>query len=256
VALAAARNSGVRLSLDGDKIVAEAARVPSSVVGQIKAVRPDIVAILKGRDPARAPFGIERPLDCTELQWDTALLGLHHFIAGGHAERGQALGWSHSELFNVPALWSQVRLTGAGWLIGEWQVTSVTAEEITITPPWSPSSQLKFRRQDDLRQLAMATKCALEALPAAEAGLVADVVSYMADRIEVSALPDRLLTVVGQPVDDDERVLLDRITMLEDALAVCGIDVWLDRASGHVVLGHAWKGCPQFSHTLSSGKAS
>jgi hypothetical protein len=111
---------------------------------------------------------------------------LHHFLAGGHAERALACGWSHSELFNVPDRWSQIRLTGAAWLIGEWNIAAVDVEAITVSPPWSPISELKFRRQDDLRQLATATKCTPEALPEAEAGVVAGVVSYMADKVKVS----------------------------------------------------------------------
>jgi hypothetical protein len=105
------------------------------------------------------------PVDCTEVQWDTALLGLHHFLAGGHAERALACGWSRPELFNVPNRSSQIRLTGAAWLIGEWDVAAVDAEAITVSPPWSQSSQLKFRRQDDLHRLAAVTNVMPAAVP-------------------------------------------------------------------------------------------
>jgi hypothetical protein len=44
------------------------------------------------------------------------------------------------------------------------------------------------------------------------------IVTYMADRVEVSATPDRLLTVIGRPADDDGLVLLDILMMLVDAL--------------------------------------
>jgi hypothetical protein len=48
------------------------------------------------------------------------------------SERAQALGWSHPDLFNVPALWSQIRLTGAAWLIGERNVVAIDAAAISI----------------------------------------------------------------------------------------------------------------------------
>jgi hypothetical protein len=187
--IAIARRLGVKLSMDGDrKLVAEtkAGPLPASLLALLKAARPDLVAILKWRDPEQSPFGIKRPLDATEVQWDAALLGLHHFLGGGWSDWALALGWSHPELFNVPARWSQIRLTGAALLVGEWNIMSIDSGALVVSPPWSPSSQLKFRRHDDLRQLATATKCTQVALPEAEAGLVADVVSYMADKVKVS----------------------------------------------------------------------
>jgi hypothetical protein len=188
-ALVVARKIGVKLSVDdGDKLVAEttAGPLPASLFDLLKAARSDIVAILNWRDPERAPFGIKQPLDASTVQWDAAMLGLHHFLAGGWGERAASLGWSHPELFNVPARWSQIRLTGAALLVGEWTILSIDSGALVVSPPWSPSSQLKFRRQDDLRQLATATKCTPEALPEAEAGLVAGVVSYMADKVKVA----------------------------------------------------------------------
>jgi hypothetical protein len=152
----------------------------------LKGARDELVHILKWRDPEQAPFGIKRPLDATEVQWDAALLGLHRFIRGGWDKRALALGWSHPELFNVPDRWSQIRRTGAALLVGEWNILSIDSGALVVSPPWSPSSQLKFRRQDDLRQLATATKCTPEALPEAEVGLVAGVVGYMADKVKVS----------------------------------------------------------------------
>ena len=185
--IAVARRLGVKLSLDGDgKLVAEtkAGPLPASLFDLLKRARDDLVHILKWRDPEQAPFGIKRPLDATEVQWDAALLGLHHFLGGGWSDSALALGWSHPELFNVPARWSQIRLTGVALLVGEWNILSIESGALVVSRPWSPSSQLKFRRQDDLRQLATATKCTPEALP--EAGLVAGVVSYMADKVKVS----------------------------------------------------------------------
>jgi hypothetical protein len=240
-ALAAARKAGVRLSLDGDKIVAEARfEMPDALVEKLRAHRLDVLHILKWR--AQPPFGAKRQLGCTELQWDSALLGLHHFLADGWSERAQALGWSEGELFHLPALWSQIRLTGAAWLIGEWNVVEAAAEAITVKPPWS-ESQLKFYRQDDLRQLAVTTRPEPEPEPAND--LVEAIVACMADKVEVSATLRRLLAVMGRPADVDESVLLDEIMMLADALYARGVELRFDQASGHVVLGLAWAGCPR-----------
>ena len=185
--LAVARRLGVKLSLDGDGMLVAETKVgtlPATLLAMLKGARDDLVAILKWRDPEQAPFSIKRPLDATEVQWDAALLGLHHFLGGGWSDWALALGWSHPELFNVPARWSQIRLTGAALLVGEWNILSFDCGALVVSPPWSPISQLKFRRQDDLRQLATATKCTPEALP--EAGGVAGVVSCMAHKVKVS----------------------------------------------------------------------
>ena len=187
--LAVARRLGVKLSLDGDGMLVAETKVgtlPATLLAMLKGARDDLVAILKWRDPEQAPFSIKRPLDATEVQWDAALLGLHHFLGGGWSDSALALGWSHPELFNVPARWNQIRLTGAALLVGEWNIMSIDSGALVVSPPWSPSSQLKFRRQEDLRQLATATTCTPEALPETEAGLVAGVVSYMADKLKVS----------------------------------------------------------------------
>jgi hypothetical protein len=184
--LAVARKLGVKLRVDGDKLVAttDVGPLPATLLAMLKGARDDLVHILEWRNPEQAPFGIKRPLEATEVQWDAALLGLHRFIRGGWDKRALALGWSHPELFNVPARWNQIRLTGAALLVGEWNILSIDSGALIVSPPWSPSSQLKFRRQDDLRQLATANMCTPEALP--EAGLVAGVVSYVADKVKVS----------------------------------------------------------------------
>jgi hypothetical protein len=248
-ALAAARRVAVKLGLDGDKIVAESPYgVPDGLIEQLRAHRPEILHILKWRDPARAPVGAKRPPDASMDQWDAALLGLHHFLDGGWGKRALALGWSKPELFNLPALWAQISLTGAGWLIGEWQVTSVTAEEITITPPWSPISQLKFRRRDDLRQLPLTTRSE----PATADDLVEAIISSMDDKVEVSALPERLLAVMEQePLDG--AAAIRRFMEIDDALFARGIEMWPDH--GHIVLGHHGKGCQKRVTVLSLAAA-
>jgi hypothetical protein len=131
-------------------------------------------------------------------------------------------------------------------------VLAVDGNEIVVSPPWSPSSQLKFRRQDGLRQLAAVTAPATITLSESERDLVEVVVGYMNDKVEVSATPDRLLAMIGRPAHDDEAIPLDTVMMLADALIVRGIELRFDRSSGHVVLGHVWGGCSR-RDTLISG---
>jgi hypothetical protein len=142
--------------------------------------------LLGQREAAEAVFAAKRPIGARKAEWAVALHGLRGFLDQGWADQALLAGWSPAELFNVPALWSQIRLTGVGLLIGEWNILSIDSKALVVSPPWSPISQLKFRRQDDLRQLATATKCAPEALPEADAGLVAGIVSCMADKVKVS----------------------------------------------------------------------
>jgi hypothetical protein len=257
-AIVAAREAGVRLLLADGKLIAEASEVPPALVAHLRAARSDLLPLLALREAAQRALTAERPRGAHATEWADALRGLKKFLADGWADQALLLGWTGPELYAVPPVWARIDLTGVGLRIGRWQVTDVTAEAIAIElvriTVWKQADGSIEKRPDvyrqrcfrhDLRHLPVTvTESATRALPESERDLVAAIVAYMADRVEVSALPDRLLTVVGQPVDDDEGAL-DRIMMLEDALAVCGIDAWLDRASGHVVLGHAWKGCPQ-----------
>ena len=268
-AIIAARSAGVRLSLEDGKLIAEASEVPPALVAQLRAARSHLLSLLPLREAAQPALTAERPHGARATEWADALRGLNKFLADGWADQALLLGWTGPELYGVPRVWARIDLTGVGLRIGRWQVTDVTAEAIAIElvriTLWKQADgsiekrpevyRQRFFRQNDLHHLPVTvTESATSALSESEFDLVAAIVAYMADRVEVSALPDRLLTVVGQPVDDDEGVLLDRIMMLENALAVCRIDVLLDRASGHVVLGHAWKGCPQLSYTLSGGR--
>jgi hypothetical protein len=248
---AVARRLDVRLDLRDGKLVAatKAGPLPTALLGLLKANRADVVAILEGR--AQPPFGARRPRDCTEVQWDAALRGLHHFFAGGWDQQALALGWSHAELFNLPALWSQIRLTGVGWLIGEWNVLAVDGEAISVQAPWSPLSRLAFRRSDELHRAVAVAEPVAKVLSDAEAALVDAIVAYMHvgdqenEKVEVSATPHRLLTLLGQPADDDEAVFLYQIMMLADALFARGVELRFDPAIGHVVLGLHWQGCPR-----------
>jgi len=58
------------------------ARGAGGILGHTKA---DIPRILNWRDPAQAPFGVRRPINTSELQWDAAVFCLRHFLDGGWA---------------------------------------------------------------------------------------------------------------------------------------------------------------------------
>jgi hypothetical protein len=240
-ALTVAREAGVTLALNGDDIVARARKVPPEIVEALKAVKPDLVHLLRQRQAAEALFTVERPAGASKAEWTDALRGLRAFLDQGWADIALLAGWSYSELFNVPALWSQIRLTGAAWLIGKWTVMAIDGDAIIVKSPWS-SSQLKFRRQDDLRQLAATAEAATKVLSESEHCLVEAIVAYMADKVEVSATPRRLLTVMKQePLD--RAAAISRFVEIDDALFARGVEMWAD--GGHIVLGHYWKGCPR-----------
>jgi hypothetical protein len=243
-ALAVARRAGVKLSLDGDDLIAEAPEVPADVLAILRPAKADIVRILKWRDPAQAPFGIRRPHDATIEQWDAALLGLHHFFAGKWDEQAKACGWSDPELYATPKLWSQVSMTGIALLVGEWRVVAVDGEAVTVSPPWSPSSRLKFRHRPFLHLLygGKVEPVPDPLSPGAEADLVEVIIGYMDDKVEVSALPERLLAAMGQePLD--RAAAISRFMEIDDALVARGIEMWSD--DGYIVLGHHWEGCPR-----------
>jgi hypothetical protein len=73
-----------------------------------------------------------RPPDATDAQWDAAMSGVRAFLASGRADEALRLGWPHDELFAVPPLWANVALCGAALLIGDREVTAVTADKIQI----------------------------------------------------------------------------------------------------------------------------
>jgi hypothetical protein len=88
-----------------------------------------------------------RPLDVTDPQWDAAMHGLRTFLATGHADEAQRLGWLHDELFAVPPVWARVDLCGVGLLIGDREVTEVTAGAIQIKTA-SGATQCFYRQPE------------------------------------------------------------------------------------------------------------
>jgi hypothetical protein len=73
-------------------------------------------------------------------------------------------------------------------------------------------------------------------LTRAEPDLVERIVAYMTGRVTVSAVPERLLTVMGQPLAD-EAVMIARLKKVEGALAECGVAMMF-ADGGQVVLEH------------------
>jgi hypothetical protein len=86
-----------------------------------------------------------RPPDVVEAHWRTALIGLRKFIADGGLDQARRCGWTDDELLSVPPVWSRGDLCGAGLLIGDAEVVSITPTEIRIKVPVSGSVQA-FRR--------------------------------------------------------------------------------------------------------------
>jgi hypothetical protein len=155
-ALAAAKTAGVLLTLDGDGIVLETKKppLPADVVAMLKAAKPDLLRILEWREAAMAALEAKEPEGCgtgppgaygiRRPRWDVATGGLRRFLAQGWADQACLMGWTKEELYRVPALWSQISLTGAALLIGEAKVIAVTEDNIVIET--QAGSRLKFRR--------------------------------------------------------------------------------------------------------------
>jgi hypothetical protein len=145
-ALAAAEAAGVRLTLDGDGIILEAETPPLSadVVAQLRAVKPELMHILKCRAAAGAALAADMPPDGRRWRWVVAQDGLKRFVAEGWGDRAALMGWTPEELYRVPPLWSRLDLTGAALLVGDKKVVAVTEASIAIET--RSGSRLKFRR--------------------------------------------------------------------------------------------------------------
>jgi hypothetical protein len=180
-ALVRAEAAGVAVFLENGKLVAEAgeatASVPPEVIAMLKAVRRDAVHVLECREAATAALAAAPPEDCgaaravtgirrwttcddeadshetaharlvhgpRKSQWAIAVAGLRRFLAEGWGDKAALLGWTATELYRVPRLWSQIHLTGAALMIGEEKVVAVTGNNIIIET--GTGSQLKFRR--------------------------------------------------------------------------------------------------------------
>jgi hypothetical protein len=88
-----------------------------------------------------------RPPDATDAQWDAAMSGVRTFLASGRADEAMRLGWPHDELFAVPSLWANV--AACGLLIGDREVTAVTADKIQIKTASGATLSFYRRLQPD-----------------------------------------------------------------------------------------------------------
>jgi hypothetical protein len=144
-AIALTQKHGVRLSREGDFIRWRSrGNLPPEVLAALRAVKPDLLRILIGRETAKAAFNSGPPLNCPEQGWAEARRGIEHFVRDGWADQAALLEWTPEELYRAPPVWGRVDLTGAALLIGDRRVAAVTEASITITS--SSGSRLKFRR--------------------------------------------------------------------------------------------------------------
>jgi hypothetical protein len=155
-ALDAAKAAGVILTLDGDGIILETKTppLPEDIVDLLKAAKPDLIRILECREAALVALKADPSPDCglgsrgaygiRQPRWDIAMRGLNRFLADGWGDKAAMLGWTAAELYHVPALWSQIHLTGAALMIGDSKVIMVSERHIVIET--RPGAQLRFRR--------------------------------------------------------------------------------------------------------------
>jgi hypothetical protein len=156
---------GVRLSVNENngRLHAEGrGSAPRPLMDQVRALRDQLVLELTKGAQARLDLARERqrpfleavedrrPPDVTDDRWREALDGLWVFVAAGYGAEAERLGWPRDELYRVPKLWSQIWLCGAGLLIGDATVTSVTPTEIRIRPAGGAAQTFRRKPTPDL----------------------------------------------------------------------------------------------------------
>jgi hypothetical protein len=168
-AFGAARAADVHMALDGDRIrlTTKTTPLPRDIVGELKALRPEIGRILEWRAAANAAWKAEMPRDCTPPRWEAARNGLYRFVQDGWGDRAALIGWTKGELYRVPELWARIDQTGFALLIDSplWRVRTVnspphadpnavnkviavTETEITVEAPYT-GSELVFRKKPE-----------------------------------------------------------------------------------------------------------
>jgi hypothetical protein len=154
--IARVRAAGAEIAITGDRLsISRASNLPPGLLDEIRADKPALMAALRSPPacPEPAPdetdetlgLGLDgehraileaamrrRPNDVRDAQWEVAIGGLRAFLRDGHGAEAERLGWPPDELYHVPELWSQIHLTGAALLIGDREVTAVTADKIQI----------------------------------------------------------------------------------------------------------------------------
>jgi hypothetical protein len=123
---------------DGKAVFRAAAAPPADIIALIEARKADIStflcaeAVQRRLDAKADVLRAERPSDVSDAHWATALRGLRAFLAAGHGDEVERLGWPRDELYRVPSLWSRVDLCGVALLIGDCEVIEVTAAAIKV----------------------------------------------------------------------------------------------------------------------------
>jgi hypothetical protein len=117
---------------------------PEAVVNLLRANESALFMIVSAREMATTTLAAERPYDCSEERWASAIRGLRRFMRDGWGDQAALLGWTAEELYRVPPVWRRVDLTGAALLIGEGRVIAATENSIVFEK--LSGSRLKFRR--------------------------------------------------------------------------------------------------------------
>jgi hypothetical protein len=118
---------GLRLWSDGDP--------PTDLVELLKSAKAELVAHLRARTrdgPLLQSVEAARPPDVADDHWQTAMGGLKAFLAAGHGDEAERLGWPRSELYDLPPTWARVDLCGVGLLIGDATVVEITSTRIGV----------------------------------------------------------------------------------------------------------------------------
>jgi hypothetical protein len=142
---------GLRLWSDGDP--------PTDLVEFLKSAKPELVAHLHRRAPFLQSIEAARPPDVSDSAWESAMRGLKDFIANGHGDEAQRLGWPRGELFALPEAWRNVADCGAALLIGDATVTEITPTAIRIKTA-SGAVQAFYRKPEIDYSLAYRTRLA------------------------------------------------------------------------------------------------
>jgi len=101
-ALAAAKTAGVKITLDGDRLILETDPLPSDLVALLRTVKPDLLRVLAGREAAKIATNATPPPDCLPRRWTEAQDGLRRFVNDGWGDQVALLGWTAEELYRVP----------------------------------------------------------------------------------------------------------------------------------------------------------
>ncbi len=134
----AARNGVSVQWRDGKAIFSAAAEPPPEIVALIDARKAEVSdflhpdAVQRRLDAEADLLRAPRPPDVSDSAWQTALRGLRAFLANGHGDEAERLGWPRDELYAVPPVWSRVDMCGVGLLIGDREVFGITPNEIRV----------------------------------------------------------------------------------------------------------------------------